>query len=173
MRSPVDRTGAIVLAAGLAIIGLTGWLLATSLGERRVPIVAEGAAKRLPTPKEVDAEALGKLAAESCVCERAAAGRDCWAEYRKRIANFEVESIAAACLPLSIENDCVMTTEGEVCWLSSYGMPGVCSDDEAAAVEHAFNTAPPGKEYEAMEAVVARIRRGEKISLQERQGGCA
>lgn len=168
----MNRTHAVGLAAALAITSLAGWLLTASVSERRVPIVVDIAPKRLPTPEEVDADGLGELRAESCICARSEADGDCWSEYRERVSDFEVDSIAASCVPLSIENDCVMTTKGEVCWLTGFGESGVCTIEEAAAVEHAFNAAPAGKEYEAMAAVIVRIRKGDRIRAEPGEGFC-
>lgn len=137
---------------------------------------------------------LQKLAVSSCRCagEAGESGEDaCWADYKAAISKFKVSSMASACMPVSAEVDCIATDQGEVCISTGFGIPGICTSKEAAAIEEAWQTAfdstiaefgNSGDEvtaaaFDAGNAAIAgaadRIRNGETIALTGRGGGCS
>ena len=188
---------AILAAIALLTAGLFGWWLA----ERHIASEAPAALEDdwvdpsfdPDTPAQaVDEVRLQALATASCECARSGASEDgCWSEYKAAMASFNVTGMASACAPVSTQLDCVATDKGEKCIVTGYGIPGICTDKEAIAVESAYSTAykraTGGRDdideatmraagdaaNAAVDAIVARIRRGEAIAAVESTGGCA
>ncbi|WP_435417123.1 hypothetical protein WAB17_09515 [Parerythrobacter aurantius] len=142
----------------------------------------------------VNEKQLQKLAVSSCRCagEAGESGENaCWADYKAAISRFKVSNMASACMPVSSEVDCIATDQGEVCISTGFGIPGICTTQEAAAIEEAWHTAydstiaefgSSGDEataaaFEAGDAAVAdaagRIRNGETIAMTGRGGSCS
>lgn len=140
----------------------------------------------------VDEKHLQALAIASCECERSGTSEGkCWSEYKSATARYTVSGVATACYPISTEMDCIATSEGEKCVVTGYGRAGVCTQQEAVAVEIAYNEAfkkvTGGRENSddstmriasdaanaAVDAMIARIRRGERIAHANSEGGCA
>ena len=140
----------LALTAGLWLAGC-----GTSLGD-------DEAAESIRSVN-VDAEALEKLAGESCECVRGSDGSEkeqetCWQEYKAATAKMDTYGMASACAPISTEIECVASDGSEKCWIverrvvgasQEIARPYLCSVDEARAVEQAYLdgwSGPNGKE---------------------------
>lgn len=142
--------------------------------------------------KRTEVAQLQTLATSACRCTREkgeANKANCWGEYRAAIADLNVSSVATACFPISTELDCITTDAGEECIVTGFGN-GVCTQEEARAVEAAYSAAwnaegdidtldeaarsrANERANAALAAILERIRRGEKVAAGGPSGGCA
>lgn len=143
---------------------------------------------------KVDGDAMQALAAASCKCTRDGGGgrvvRDaCWRDYETAVADLETYSMATACAPISTEIACTESDGVEACWVTSLG-EGICTAEEAQAVERAYSEAL-NKEGDfdhlneeaaqrankranaAIADILERIRRGESFAHNPTPDGCA
>ena len=190
-------TGLRLFLAGAAIALIAfgaGWWFATDRLERRLSQVVawqeSGTAFDLNTPaSSVDIPRLERLALAACRCDDdpdlPRRNKECWQEYDNALSAFaSISSSATACAPISTSIDCIGTDEGEECVVSGYGIKGICTDEEARAVEHAWATAYAKAEAgegqadadhaanAAMANMVNRIRRGEAFARVSTPEGC-
>ena len=63
----------------------------------------------------------------------------CWSDYRRQIAQYETSMAARACAPISTTMDCISTDQGERCIVTGYGISGICTPEEASAVEAVYS----------------------------------
>ncbi len=193
----MSKRTAILVAVALVVAGMVGWWLVERLNTSNVGTVVEenwdDPYHEPDTPAEaVDEVRLQEMATASCQCERTGTSEaECWSEYKAATSRYKIAGMATACAPVSTEMDCIATDEGEKCIVTGYGIPGICTDKEAIAVEAAYSTAfdrnTGGREdideatmraagdaaNAAVNSTVARIRRGEAIAGIESTGGCA
>jgi hypothetical protein len=142
-----------------------------------------------------DKVALEAKAVAACECE-VARGKgqspDCWTNYRKATAAFRPKDeeglggMATACAPISTSIDCLKDADGEFCIVTGYEASGVnlreprlCRQDEAEAIEHAFNAEfakPDGNQANADRAAkeaLAAVRAGKAPKAPSASSGCA
>lgn len=188
------KTSILAAVALILTVGVGLWMW-----EQRSGNVVATPAEELPygydpsvPATSVDEVKLRALAIASCECERSDKSKSwCWLKYKAATARFSISSAATACAPISTEMDCIATDEGEKCIVTGYGIAGVCTPQEAAAVESAYYSAfdrvtgghddyddttlrkAGDAANEAVDAIVERIRRGESIAVPNSDGGCA
>lgn len=154
------RLGLAALALSLAAIGLSGCEegeTVSSAGEDEVQFTP------LISSKDVDLEKLEEAAAESCRCTRAGGDEDaCYEDFNAQSAAIEksifgdqphepITGFGTACAPISTEGFCLPFSDGDYCIGTGYSvngasprrgyMPVLCSQEEAQAVEEAYNAA--------------------------------
>ena len=193
----MNRTDILAVTAVLALVIVGVWVgeryRTEAATELRYLTEAEsnelnGIDPNLPSDS-VDEDAFEKLATASCKCTRSGDGSDeareeCWREYEAAKANLETYGMATACAPISTEIECVATDAGEKCWVISLGYDEVCTGDDARAVESAWSSAyskaeqrgdesPDAAANDAVDRVLARLRRGESVAAAPGSGGCA
>lgn len=186
------RTAAILIFAMVLAIGLAIWF-----GGRGSPgsdPANDGPASERGDPanaSNVDVDGLQALATSSCQCERAGGPKEsCWSGYRSAIARFAVAETVSLCTPISVALDCIGSGPEEKCIVTSYGIPEVCTNEEAQAVQAAWSKAFDGalsgrrrSDEEALEAayqaansalkgIVSRIKQGEVVAASNSSGGC-
>ena len=135
---------------------------------------------------------LQTLATSACRCTREkgkAAETACWQDYKTAIAGREVYETFTMCYPVSPSLDCMSIYGAEECIVTEYGQ-GICTKEEAQAVETAYSAAwnaegDPDTLDEAvrqranlranaaLEAILDRIKRGETVMASGRSEGCA
>ncbi len=176
----MNRTRRLAWIAGVLVLLLGGgWL-----GLRYFDFQATATAR-----KEV--AHLQTLATSACRCTREkgdAARKACWQAYRSATADKDVTAKNVMCA-WAPSKDCISTYAGEQCIVTDFG-EGICTQEEARAVEAAYSAAltAEGKFSDlddlgqvraneranaAVQAILRRLRAGEKVSAPPGARGCA
>lgn len=137
-----------------------------------------------------DRDSLQAKATAACECDLVK-GKNCWSEYRAATKRFrskkdeDVFEAASACAPISTTIDCMKDGEGPFCVVTGYEATGVnlpqprlCRQEEAQAIEHAFNAEfakRSGNQANADRAAneaLAAVRAGKASKVSSASSGC-
>lgn len=176
----MNRTRWLMLIAGVLVLLLGGRMVLRYLDWQ------------MSDAARTEVAHLQTLATSACRCTREkgeAASEACWQEYKTAIAGRKVGESTTMCWPVSPSLDCISIYGSEECIVTEYG-DGICTKEEAQAVEAAFSAALNAegnfdtlddaaksraneRSNAALEAILKRIQRGERIAAGTSSGGCA